>query len=397
MKHHFYTFGLFVAMISNAQAATITKTKITKISVTPTSAPAGTMFKFTATLNAPLTTGNKVKIDLGKGLASMTGSGTQFALSRAFYTTGKQTYKVGIYNAKNVLQGVVKNGTYSVTSAAAKLNHAPTLTDYSGDYTITINDTISLTFYAHDTDGNLNSITMDWGDGSAPETLAATEKQGLAFNHIYATLGSFVWSAAATDNGTPALSSDKVTKKITVVEAGKYTKVCNSGALAGEEDCPASPVLGNAATNWGCTQDDKTGLIWEVKTTDGGLRDQSYTYTWYEPDNTKNGGFEGFQNRGSCKGSDCDTYSYKNAVNEKSLCGASDWRMPTIEELSGIVKSGVTNPSIDTTYFPNTSGLGFWSSLPDPDFRSGAAAVYFNGGGWGSYTKGSNGNVRLVR
>ncbi len=395
MIHLKHLIPLTFLVANSVQAATVPK--ITSVNVTPTSATAGTMFKFTATLNAPLSTGNKVKIDLGKGLASMTGSGTQFALSRAFYTMGKQTYKVGIYNAKNVLQGVVKNGTYSVTSAAL-LNHAPTLTSANSDSsTTTINDTYTVTFNAHDIDGNLKSVTVNWGDGSAPETLAATDGQDLAFNHIYKKSGSFALSATATDNGTPALSSDKVTQTITVVEAGKYTKVCNSGALAGEEDCPASPVLGNAATDWGCTQDDKTGLIWEVKTTDGGLRDQSYTYTWYEPDNTKNGGGAGTSNGGSCKGSDCDTYSYKNAVNNKGLCGASDWRLPTKDELLGIVKAGATNPSIDTAYFPNTQSYWFWSSSPSASYSNHAWFVFFSGGGSYDDFKSSNFFVRLVR
>ncbi len=408
MKITLLTFGLLFAIISNVQAATVTKTTITKTSVTPTSAPAGTMFKFTAELNAPLTTGNKVKIDLGKGLASMTGTKTSYSLSRAIYTTGSQTYKVGIYNAKNVLQGIVKNGTYSVTSAT-QLNHAPRLTSANPNSVATINENYTVTFNAHDTDGNLNSITVDWGDSSAPEMLTATDRQDLVFNHIYATAGAFLWSATATDSGTPALSSEKVTQAITVVAAGNYTKVCNSGALAGEEDCPVNPVLGNKPTDWACTKDNDTGLIWEVKTTDGGLRDMNKDYANYTADYPTCTEFchivstcTGLNicetvNMSKSFGDSANADSFVLNVNSQGLCGASDWRLPTQDELLGIVKLG-NNPTIDTTYFPDiTENYWFWSSSPSASYNSYARLVSFDNGDSRYYSKDSSNSVRLVR
>ena len=59
-----------------------------------------------------------------------------------------------------------------------------------------------------------------------------------------------------------------------------YTKVCNSGELAGQGTCPADPALGAGPDEWACTKDNVTGLIWEVKTTSG-LRNQNHTYTWF--------------------------------------------------------------------------------------------------------------------
>jgi hypothetical protein len=52
-----------------------------------------------------------------------------------------------------------------------------------------------------------------------------------------------------------------------------FTKLDANGS-----DLPAS------ATDWSCVRDNVTGLIWEVKTDDGGLRDQDWKYTWYNPD-----------------------------------------------------------------------------------------------------------------
>ncbi len=83
-------------------------------------------------------------------------------------------------------------------------------------------------------------------------------------------------------------------------------------------------------------KDNVTNLIWEMRTNGGWHVQRDNTYTWYEPDNSKNGGFAGYQDGGSCTGSNCDTYSYVQAVNAQGLCGKTDWRMPRVDELSSL-------------------------------------------------------------
>ncbi len=343
MKYHsaFLVVPMFVFSASAMSAVTPT---ITKINVTPTSAPAGTMFKFSATLNSPLASGNKVKIDLGKGLASMTGTKTSYSLSRAIYTTGSQTYKVGIYNAKNALQGKVSSGNYIVSSST---NNPPALTLVSGDDTVEQNKVYTLKLKASDVDNNLRSITVDWKDGSTAETQTATNDAMLTFQHTYTTIGKFEITAIAKDSGTPALTSNVLSKMIDVAEHS-YSKICNSGALEGEEDCPVNPKLGSKSTDWGCTKDNDTGLIWEVKTTDGGLRDWKKEYTNYTPNYDPN----------KLYGATTNANGFLLDVNSQGLCGASDWRMPTKDELLGLIKEG------NAPYFPNTTGTWFWSSTP---------------------------------
>jgi hypothetical protein len=171
-----------------------------------------------------------------------------------------------------------------------------------------------------------------------------------------------------------------------------FTKISDSGA-----------TLAASATSWNCVKDNVTGLTWEIKTTDGGLHDMNNSYTWYEPDNTKNGGYAGKQNGGSCKGSDCDTNAYVKAVNAAGYCGYKDWRMPTRQELVSIVDFSGVNPAIDITYFPNTQSNWFWSSSPSAYSSGNAWLVYFssgssNGSGLSSnYYKNDSKYVRLVR
>ena len=170
-----------------------------------------------------------------------------------------------------------------------------------------------------------------------------------------------------------------------------FTKISSTGA-----ELPAS------ATEWSCVKDNVTGLMWEVKTDDGGLHDKDWTYSWYEPDGTKNGGFAGYQSNGSsCGGTrQCDTYSYVQAVNAAGWCGAQDWRMPTRRELQSIVSSDRFRPAIDTAWFPNTRSNQYWSSSPianSDSYYVWSIDFYHGNSGWWSLKGSYNSSVRLVR
>jgi hypothetical protein len=129
---------------------------------------------------------------------------------------------------------------------------------------------------------------------------------------------------------------------------------------------PNSAALGGGANDWACTRDNVTGLIWEVKTNDNGLRDQDWTYSWYNPDAGTNGGSAGYADyTNNCfNTARCDTDKYVADVNSQGLCGASDWRLPNRFELESLTSIDRYNPAIDTAFFPNTPSSWFWSSSP---------------------------------
>ena len=115
-------------------------------------------------------------------------------------------------------------------------------------------------------------------------------------------------------------------------------------------------ALSASAPEWACVKDNVTGLLWEVKTTDGGLHDRDEQYSWYQEEN--NGGFAGFAGIGT-------TQAFADQVNNEGvagLCGASTWRLPSREELRSIVSYDRLDPAIDTDYFPNTRNIYFTST-----------------------------------
>src|SRR3954470_17629731 len=121
-----------------------------------------------------------------------------------------------------------------------------------------------------------------------------------------------------------------------------YTKVANDGT-----DLPAGATLGPNPTDWACTRDNVTGLLWEVKAAAPHLRQSNFTYTWFSADGATNGGDPGVPDTVGI-GSDncfdatrCDTEKFIADVNAGAgLCGQTDWRLPSRRELRTIAHLG---------------------------------------------------------
>jgi hypothetical protein len=182
------------------------------------------------------------------------------------------------------------------------------------------------------------------------------------------------------------------------------------------QDAPKYELVSNGSGGYydktECVKDLKTGLIWEGKPT-GGVRMNSNRYTNFDSTTTLQkynvalGAFVA-PTQGDIDAS-TNSIGYKNSVNASSLCGATNWRLPSKDELLTIVNSA-NSPVYDTLWFPNTAdGTGnypsssfYWSSTPT---TSASIAMYVNfiygnaSSDTRGYTSGSGTGlfVRLVR
>ncbi|MCB1584313.1 MAG: DUF1566 domain-containing protein [Xanthomonadales bacterium] len=102
----------------------------------------------------------------------------------------------------------------------------------------------------------------------------------------------------------------------------------------------------------------------------------------------------------SCNIGSATDHTWQQALDEaeqSSIAGYNDWRLPNHKELLSIVEHRCYNPSINTTYFPNTSNWLFWSSSSDAYYPNSTWYVIFDGGFSYSNLRSYYRHVRLVR
>jgi hypothetical protein len=103
-------------------------------------------------------------------------------------------------------------------------------------------------------------------------------------------------------------------------------------------------VLKKSATQWACVKDNVNGLVWENKTSDGGIHDvnRQFNYT------------------------NAPISALVDASNQAALCGFSDWRVPSRRELVSIFSYDPTDHGrdgfIDNTFFNPTVFGYYWTS-----------------------------------
>ena len=168
------------------------------------------------------------------------------------------------------------------------------------------------------------------------------------------------------------------------------TRINQDGSVNDGKDYATKP--------WACVLDNQSGLIWEVKTAEPGLHDINNTYSWYDSDQTTNGGWAGKINGGVCAGSACDTESYIKAFNARKFCVYADWYLPSRFELNTIVDSSISppGPTLPTAYFPESKAGNYWT---DTTFRTRRASAWvwrFDHGGDYVEEKSAALNVRLT-
>ncbi len=171
-----------------------------------------------------------------------------------------------------------------------------------------------------------------------------------------------------------------------IINPRLYTKVDAQG-----NDLP------DDAAEWVMVRDNVTGLIWEVKQAKDDVVDYSNphdadnTYTWYDSNLETNGGYPGTPEDVT------DTEDFVNALNAEKFGGFSDWRLPSINELTSVTNLENLDPATDTTYFPRANSSDYWSASTYAYYTNYAWSLYFQVGNGANYPKLNSRYVRAVR
>jgi len=267
----------------------------------------------------------------------------------AFYVAVRAFNSLGNSDYSNIEHFVIATPTThpTVTTGAATSVAAGSAT-LNG--IVNPNGSTTTYHFEYGVSSNYGSATMSTGIGSgADDVMASAAISGLSANTTYHY--RFV---AANREGT-AYGNDQTFS--TTVSSLSGRPVPDTGqrrsytSTYGEDsDYIINPpsytkldadgnTLSDSATSWVMVRDNVTGLIWEVKTDDGALHDRDNKYTWYDAEDV-----------------------FIAELNSSGFGGYSDWRLPTIKELTTIVDLEHYNPATDPAYFPNTAWFIYWSS-----------------------------------
>ena len=246
------------------------------------------------------------------------------------------------------------------------------------------------------TDSQGKSATTTWlvNVGEAPQIADTGKLNDTGITQCSNQYTVFADCSAASMGGWFGLNQDGETGRDFLAAKGQLTKIGVGDAGFDFTKISATGLpLPASVTEWSCVQDNHTGLMWEVKTDDGGLRDKDNRYKWYNTNTATNGGTVGYENGGN------NTQAFAQAVNSQSqpLCGHNNWRLPSKKELHSLFNYGKYNPAIDSAYFPNTVSSYYWSSSPVANGSNYAWLVYFGYGDDHRNGKDDVNYVRLVR
>lgn len=196
----------------------------------------------------------------------------------------------------------------------------------------------------------------------------------LFLNGFFIEVG-IAWGAAVPDTGqsqcygeSGVLSSCPQAGSSYFGQDAGYSINVPSYTKLGINDTPL-PDTATLADGWLATKDNVTGLVWEIKTDDGGLHDKDNTYTWCNTSQAVNGVTLGVCANGT------DTKSFLQAVNAAKFAGHEDWRLPTPQEIQSLVHYEKYSPAINSLFFSNILPSLYWSSLPVANGGDGAWGV----------------------
>ena len=146
---------------------------------------------FTVSSTAPVT---GITVDWGDGSSADSLPGSAISDTHVYSSTGNvmsQTFTITVTatNSAGPGSGMTSETVNDLPPVVTIINVSPNPANTG--------QMVTATFTSIDSDGTVSTISVDWGDGSAPDALAASATSD---THIYAITGSFTITITATDN-----------------------------------------------------------------------------------------------------------------------------------------------------------------------------------------------------
>ena len=162
------------------------------VGINPSPVVTGTLATLTFNVTSP-TTLSGISIDWGDGTATHPSS-TPKSDTHTYTTTGNHGSQMFTIN----VTATNSAGQAFLTVPETVLDQPPVLTiNKLSPVRADTGQMVTISFSANDPDGTLSSLTVNWGDGSAPDTLSPTATSD---THSYTGAGSYTINLTATDN-----------------------------------------------------------------------------------------------------------------------------------------------------------------------------------------------------
>ena len=239
------------------------------------------------------------------------------------------------------------------------------------------------------------SSVVEWGEVSGP--VSDGPQGGLPL--------SITSRCTLSNTGvfTPGSAELVCTNLVSTKGDGSEVEMCAGGVRFGWDkasqgfkqvsDCEVLPRWTDNGD--GTATDNTTGLVWELKTDDGSIHDVDNHYDWstgspWKPDGTAFVDFLGTLNGGE---------SQNGVTIEGCFADECDWRLPTVEELKGILIEPYPCGTSPCTTIPGETKVSssYWSSSTDAFPPGGAWGVDFSNGFVLDDNKSLDDYVRAVR
>ncbi|CAB5494840.1 DUF1566 domain-containing protein [Bathymodiolus thermophilus thioautotrophic gill symbiont] len=180
-------------------------------------------------------------------------------------------------------------------------------------------------------------------------------------------------SAQDCSHGRDAQAVAGTLTKVGGGEAGfDFTKLGSTGNVLSVQDATwTADGTESAGTKWSCVRDNVTGLIWEIKTSNGSkdsdTTDGTHTNIHHKDNLYRWGGKTALGKiRANREGLYYDDWTgLVDGTNTENLCGGNNWRVPTVGELRSIANLSTEVANANDHHFPNIASSFFWSSVPN--------------------------------